>query len=197
MRLLVATVALLLIAVNIASQNIEEPADMKACIEEIRAWGMSEQAKGSIMMVAGNRLGGTSWYYIKDESSGTYGFGMRGNRCNLPNDNPIEAEREKMAYQYKLDREIMRLKEIADSDGSGFVSTTEGREFLNLVQFGHKASFIIEEEKSDIDAIVVGLNQELSGGDETAFRDKLNEYNTLKTLAVKHGIDDLPNVVIE
>lgn len=173
-----------------------DPEDMLECIEQIMAWKMSEQAKMSVAMIAGMRLGGGIWSYHKDESSGIYFNSYTSAKCKSPDSDPAITEREDNEYRYRLDGEILRLRDLADFDGSGFVSTDEGMRFRQLVEFGCKAAHIAVEEKGDLAAIRLGLSVELGGSEEGAFENKVKEYNELRLEAEKAGISGFPSIVL-
>jgi hypothetical protein len=148
-------------------------------------------------MIAGMRCGGSNWIYEQDAATGAYWSSFVGSRCKSPIQDSVQAETEEMEYRYKLEKEILGLKSLADTDNSGFVSTAEGFEFRSLIEFGYKAAFVAEEEKGDLQAIVVGLQVELRGGDSSILYKKLLQYNALKKEAEKKGISDLPTVAIQ
>ena len=196
-NLLYVAMPLIIIAVNLSAQTTDEPDDMKECIAQIKAWGMSEGAKTSIETIAGMRIGGSNWEFRKDESSGMYWTSFTSNRCDLPSEDPVQAEQEKMKYRYKLDKEISRIKILADFDSSGFINTEEAFKFRRLIEFGYKASFVAREEDGHKEWVCLGLQAELGSNDLKVLDEKINEYAALREKAEKNGIDDLPEIVLE
>ena len=188
---------ILLFGLNLAAQTPDQPADMKECLDKIISLGMSEVAYQCIAHVAGMRIGGSSWLFKKDETSGIYWNSYAGNRCNKPDQDPEQAEREKIAFEYKLDKEISRLKCLADSDGSGFISSDEGYQFRRLMEFGYKAAFVASSEEGDKQKVSLGLKVELGGSDISLLDEKLKEYSALREKAEKNDIADLPEVVLK
>lgn len=196
MRTLMALMLVLALAAGASAQGSGDPKDMAECIEQIRARGMSEGAWGAVAMIAGMRVGGSSMEFGKDESSGIYFTSFTGKRCALPNEDPAEAQRERMQYQYRLDAEISRLKPLADADGSGFVGTEEGMAFRKLCEFGYKASFVAKQENGDREKICRGLQADLGSAELEVFEAKLKEYEALRQQAAGSGITDLPEVAL-
>jgi hypothetical protein len=196
-RIFICGVAVLALAAVAAAQDRQDPKDLAECVEQIRARGMSEVAYSHLGTVAGMRVGGSSWAFKKDETSGAYWTSYTSNRCRLPNEDPAEAERERMQFQYKLDTEVSRLRPLADADGSGFVSTAEGLAFRKLCEFGYKAAFVASEEQGDMERILAGLQIDLGGTDPEALAAKLKEYEELRQRAAQGGVADLPEVALD
>jgi hypothetical protein len=185
-------IALCIVPRAAVSQTEEQPRDLLECIEQIKAWNMSESALMSLRHISGIRLGGAVLSFRKDEQSGAYFPSYSGTQCYSPDRDPEEVRIERERMQYMVDREITRLKPLADSDGSGFVSTSEGAQFRELLEFGYKAARVISAEGRDIERVCRGLQMNAE-----TFRDTLAKYREIRRRAKGLGIEDLPEVAFD
>ena len=142
--------------------------------------------------IAGIRLGGTILSFNKDETSGGYFRSYTGTKCHSPDRNPEDVRLERERYKYQVEGEILKLRPLADLDGSGFVGSDEGSRFRNLVEFGYWASHVIEAEEGDIDHVCKGLMMSRDSFDET-----LDDYRELMAKAKKLGTEDLPQLDLD
>lgn len=134
-----AFLALALLATGSAFAGEEMPADLKAYIEEIKAAGMTEQAAGAIRMVAAIETGSTVLQIETDEKGKVSSHQYTAALCPRPGmseEARAELRKQMDAMNAKVKSEMERLKPLADTDGSGFVSTEEGGRFRNLYEFG-------------------------------------------------------------
>lgn len=182
-------IAICILPISALSQTESQPQDYIECINQIKAWKMSEYARMNIVTIAGIRLGGSILSFRKDEYSGAYLNSYSSTKCYSPDRDPEEVKREKEQYQYQVDREVVMLMPLADFDDSGFVSTSEGSEFRNQVEFGYKAAYVISAEEGKIERTCQGLMMT-----EETFREMLEKYKNLLARAKKLGIIDLPEV---
>ena len=134
-----AFLALILLATGSAFAGEEMPADLKAYIEEIKAAGMTEDAAGSIRMVAAIETGSTILEIKTDDKGKVSGHHYTTALCPKPGmseEARAELRRQMDAMQAKVKSEMERLKPLADRDGSGFVSSEEGARFRDLYEMG-------------------------------------------------------------
>ena len=190
-------ICLLIIAITIVpsfvfSQTETQPTDLIECINQIKAWNMSESARGSLGQIARIRLGGSILSFQKDENSGAYFNSYSGTMCYSPDRNPEEIRLEREQFQYKVDGEIIKLRPLADFNDSGFVSTSEGSQFRSLIEFGYKAAYVNSAEDGDIGRICQGLMM-----NEGTFNEMLEKYNDFLIRAKNLGVEDLPEVTID
>ncbi len=149
--------ALLLLTATATSPAPPMPADLAAYVEEIRAAGMTGEARSSLLAVSTAISGENTITFPKDAASGQYGNHYRSNGVYH---RPSAEELARMR-QIAADRERLvtpRLRALADRDGSGFVSTREGSEFRRMFEFGLKAAFIISAENPSLERLCTLLN---------------------------------------
>jgi hypothetical protein len=180
---------MMVLADSAASQPEEPRSDLIEYIDQIKAWGMTEAARASIGMIADYRIGGATLSFHKDEKTGEYFIAIRGTKCFSPDRDPEQVERERERHEYQRDCEIIKLRPLADADGSGFVTTSEGKRFRSLVEFGYKAAHVISMEGADTEGCLQGLMMS-----EDEFREILAKYGELSIRAEKAGIEGFPEV---
>lgn len=185
-------VAMCIVAAPALTQTETPPKDQIECIDQIKAWKMSENARQSISTIAGIRLGVTILGFNKDETSGAYFKSYTGTKCYSPDRNPEDVKLEREQYKYQVEEEILELRPLADFDGSGFVGTDEGSRFRNLIEFGYWASHVIEGEEGDIDRVCKGLMMS-----RETFDENLGDYKELRIKAKELGIEDLPELDLD
>ena len=148
---------LLLTATATSPATSAMPADLAAYVEEIRAAGMTGEAKSSLLTVSTAISGENTITFPKDAASGQYGNHYRSNGVyHKPSADELARMR-----QVAADRERLitpRLRALADRDGSGFVSTREGSEFRRMFEFGLKAAFILSVENPGLERLCTLLN---------------------------------------
>ena len=123
-----------------------DPLDFQAYVAEVRKAGMTESAKDDLSMVASIRTGGTLLTFQKDKMTGSCDFSYTGTACPVPGADPEAVRQRQTELQHRVERDSEILRKHADVDRSGFVSTAEGREFRNLIEFGYLAAHIVESE---------------------------------------------------
>jgi hypothetical protein len=174
----------LILSLSLPAQEDGMPADLAAYMQEIRDSGMTEDARGAISMVAGILVGETTLSFPKDEKSGQYGNSYSSAFCLKPGLPQSEIARIRQEAAQKKAPVIARLKVIADSDCSGFVSSKEGRELRSVVEFGLKLAFLLKNEGPDVAKL-----QKLLHISPEAFSAKVTAY-----CRVVAQLSDLPSV---
>ena len=190
-RSFVVTTALVLISLSAHSVFAGDGADLTAYIETIRASGMSEMAQSQVGTVAGIVAGTTILFFQPDPESGRYWPGLMSTNCPNPNADAPELTRWKSLKKDESAEVLQQLKPFADADGSGFVTTQEGGDFRNLLEFGYLAAQVIRDEAASVQAIA-----RASGKDVTATEASLREYVALSKRITQVGVAGLPEVVI-
>ena len=148
------------------------PPDLREYLDEVRAEGMTEDARGSLYSVASIKTGGTVLMFPKDEVTGSYGMSFRSTRCPAPGVDPEEWQAVMKEEQAKIEAEMAVLKPIADTDRSGFVSSAEGWRLRSAMELGAQAAFIFEDVGHDRDKLLQAMN--LS---EEQLQKRLTEYH--------------------
>jgi hypothetical protein len=159
-----------LLAVPLAA-HAGESSDLDTYLQEIRASGMSESAAGAVRFVVLLRLGQMVLTYEWDETAGRYWPSYQSTNCPLPGADPEETAAWEEEQELARVADLAGVKGYADADGSGFVSTAEGRDFRYLIEYGYLAAQLLEEGKTSIQELAVA-----SGLSEPAARSRLDAY---------------------
>ena len=167
-----------------AQTQAEDSKELKAYIENIRKWRMSERARGSLRSLAGVLTENTIMTFPQDEATGIYYKSYRNTSCMNPNMDPDELKRMKEEYELKIGPIVLKLQPLADTDNSGFVTTEEGAHFRNLVEFGYQATYVASKEDPDSKYFLIGMNM-----DKDRFKERISEYKELVQEARTRGID--------
>jgi hypothetical protein len=88
--------------------------------------------------------------------------------------------------------DLLALQRFADLDGSGFVTTEEGRAFQSLVEFGYLASQLSENESVTVEMLAAASGKAVDGAQK-----RLREYLALVGRLHAAGLDGLPSVAVE
>jgi hypothetical protein len=120
--------------------------ELAGYLEKIRASGMSEGAESSVRMVASIRVGQTLLTFDKEAETGRYDRLYRSGSCPLPGATPAQLEAWKKRTLEGTQKELARLKPLADLDRSGFVTTEEGAQFRRIFEFGVETAYICQHE---------------------------------------------------
>ncbi|MFL6264295.1 MAG: hypothetical protein ACJ76Y_31800 [Thermoanaerobaculia bacterium] len=153
-------------------------------LEKIRASGMSESAESSIRTVASIRVRQTLLMFDKEAETGRYDRVYRSGSCPLPGATPEQLEVWKKRTLEGTQKELNRLKPLADLDRSGFVTTEEGARFRNIFEFGVEAAYICQHEPCTPASISHALGIAMP-----VFSDLLSSYQDLRRRALKFRID--------
>ena len=164
----------------------DEPADLTAYIEEIRAAGITEAADSQLRTVANAVCGYSTIAYTKDPESGSYWTSINSNVCYDPSLERSEEEWAALRAEEtaRLDAVLVKLLPMADTDGSGFVSTDEGNAFRNLNEFGWKYPVVLEGEDGDVAAMAAAFHL-----DPEALAARLDEYDAYAARATAAGLE--------
>jgi hypothetical protein len=190
MRNAVFAMMCLLLAVGI-SQAQGEKSDLEEYIETIRAWGMTETGRMQIRSVANLCAGATVLEYRKDDASRRYWPSYTSATCPKPDADPPEVERWKSMRMSEADRLVGGLREFADADGSGFVTTEEANDFRYLIEFGYLVAQVARDEGPGIDRVA-----QASGMEPADAQARLDAYQALANRITAAGVAELPQVVL-
>ena len=160
-----------------------DPRDFTEYVAQVRSAGATEYAQGEPTGVAEIILGQSIVDFPKEED-GTYpGTSYTSATCPPPGASEEEQARLEEVAERKQRPVVARLKEIADTDHSGFVSTMEAASLRDVVLFGLKAGHLARKETSD----PARLREFLSVSEEK-FRSSLESYaRLLKSLGAMSG----------
>jgi hypothetical protein len=180
----------MLIPAVLVAQDPRDSDDFTAYVEQIRKWGMTEDARGSIRMIASVEAGTTLLSYQKDDSSGAYWTRYTSTSCPKPDMSETERQELRDELEARIAPLMEKLRPVADMDNSGFVTTEEGAQFRAIVEFGYKASHVLTEEDRDLKKTCAGLSM-----NEDRFREQVKQYKELLVKAWAAGLE-LPDLEI-
>jgi hypothetical protein len=146
----VRVIALVILGLSaLAGEPPAQPPDFLAYVEEIRRAGATEEAKSALRMVAGMLVGDGVIEFPKDPETGLYGRSYRSTTC--PAAGLSKEAREKLVADInaRLEPVFERLKQFADTDHSGFVSTREGWQVRSTFEFGAELAALVPNEGRD------------------------------------------------
>jgi hypothetical protein len=112
-------------------------ADFRALAAEVQGSGMSENARRYLLGLAALADGTAQWIPRKAPESGLY--------------TSMEyrvIDRDAARRNARAEPRLPELRRLADFDGSGFVTTAEAARLRNLLLFGKRLAFVVQEEKT-------------------------------------------------
>ncbi len=185
----IAVVAALSGASLVYTNQGDAPPDLTAYIAEIKRDMMSEDARSALRMIARIRVGQTDLKYINRSSGDRYSPSYRSTTCPRPGADPDAVAEWHTALDKRVEEEVEHLRAFADSDNSGFVSTTEGMTFRRLVEFGYLIKQVIQVKGRSVEAVgaAAGLPAEEA-------RQQLQEFDELASRMADSGLRPLPDV---
>jgi hypothetical protein len=158
--------------------------ELDTYLQTIREWKMTEDAHGTIQMVAMIRCGYYNLTFTKDSASGTYGKSYASLVCPNPNADPGEVRKQQARVDSTIAVEIEKLRALADANGSGFVTTEEAQHFRTLIEFGLLADHIAKSEAPHGLRLARMLQVAVDLLDE-----RIEEYKELVTKGKQQGVD--------
>ncbi|MHB1048035.1 MAG: hypothetical protein ACYC4P_18695 [Thermoanaerobaculia bacterium] len=186
--MLAVTLALL---AQMASSSPADPPDLLAYIDKVRSAGATEDAQGSIHMVAGIMTGDTVLQFPKDADSGEYGNSYMNSSCVKPGLSSQELAQLRKDAEDRT-RPVMKvLKSVADADASGFISSAEGWGLRQTFEFGAKLAFLVEKEGKDRERLLKLLHVT-----PAEFDSQLAAYSRLVTAFSGTPVRFLPTVPV-
>jgi hypothetical protein len=119
--------------------------DRERYLAERRAAGMSEEAEGALRLIA-NVLAGRDVVTYEKQADGLYLVEYSNTLCVRPGVDAKQVEALRAKSRVAAEAQLEKLKTLADTDRSGFVSTAEGARVQQLVSFAWEATFVAEHE---------------------------------------------------
>lgn len=170
----------------------KDPPDLVSYIEKIRAQGITDSGKSQIMMVVVIRLGQSTLTFDEDAQTGRYAPTFQSATCPVPGADPAETAQWQAELAAARDAEFVALRPLADSDGSGFVSSEEASTFRSVFELGLLAQGVVEKHGYSRAAIC-----RASGLDEATMDSRLSRLDELGKLVAAAGLKPFPVVVRE
>lgn len=165
----------------------EEPADMAACVAAIREQGMSEMAATHIGGIAFIRLGQGSLTFVTMDDSGRYYPSFHSNSCPMPGADPDTLAARQQRAKAACDAERTRLQPLADTDGSGFVSTIEAIQFRVAFEFASLMDQLQLAGDYSMERVLIA-----TGLDAALLESRMRAYAEVRRKAEAAGVIDLP-----
>ena len=150
--------------------------DLEEYLSSIRQNGMSENAAGSLRTVA-SILSGSSTFRAVPTEDGSLGLGARSS----PEENPRRGRQGSDDPRREAEAWTEFLKDQADTDGSGFVSTKEGWELRQRIETALVAA-----------QLRPGSFEELYEAVPVASEADLAAYAAMRAEAVRQGLEGMP-----
>ena len=175
---------LLLIPVTLAAKDPTDTDDFTAYVEQVRKWGMTEQGRSSISVIASIEAGITLLSFQKEDSSGVFWPRYMSASCPKPDMSETELQELRDELEAKIAPLREKMRSVADTNNSGFVTTEEGAEFRAIVEFGYRASHVVNEEGHDMVRICRGL-----GMNERQVRERAKQHKELLVKARAAGLN--------
>lgn len=130
----------------VATGGPRPSADLEHYLRQIRAWGMTESAHDALFMVAGIVNGNTLLSFSRDRATASWGRRYASAACPLPGADSTAVVRAQRELRERNEAVVRWLRESADRDRSGFVTTEEGSAFRGLVELGYFADYLLKRE---------------------------------------------------
>ena len=152
--------------------------DFDEYVASIKRSGMSERAAGDVRMMAGILVGDTT-FSVRPSPDGSMGRSY-GSPAEL---NVGWKESQAVLRARTVQREAWAefLKDQADTDGSGFVSTKEGGALRRRVEAGLVAAQLRPSSSKDLYAAVPDVSAE-----------DFAAYSAMRAEAVRQGLEGMP-----
>jgi hypothetical protein len=173
MRRVVLAVVLLLVVAGTIAWHRQGSSDLERYLDERRAAGMSEGAENALRSIAAIHAKSTVITFER-EADGRYSRSYISAFCARPGMDPKQIAALQESSRKMIAAELKTLKGIADTDGSGFVSTAEGSRLQQLIEFATEATFIAEREGRDPQRVALAMGMPLAKFDQN-----LSDYRTL------------------
>ncbi|HVN76937.1 MAG TPA: hypothetical protein VMT19_11505 [Thermoanaerobaculaceae bacterium] len=143
-------IALLVLAASpLLAEPPAQPPDFLAYMEEVRKAGATEDAQSALRTVAWIMVGDAIIEFPKDPETGGYGHSYRSTSCPAPGLSKEAREKLVADAVARTEPVLKRLREFADTDRSGFVSSREGWEVRLIFEFGAELADLVPKEGTD------------------------------------------------
>ena len=169
----------------------QESADLCEYLDNIQRRGMSETATSHLFGMAAIRLGQSTLTFAPYEQTGRYWPSYQSNTCPVPGTHPDTLAVRQHELTVARDAEMALLRPLADSDGSGFVSTKEAGAFRTVFEFGMLLAQISRDEDFSRTKALLA-----TGLDDETFDQSLAAYNEIRKRATADGIPGFPELAI-
>jgi hypothetical protein len=163
----------------------KDPGDLAQYVAQIRAAGASEIAQSSLQTVAAI-LVGQSLFEVSIEDDGSVGQSYLSTACPPPNASQAQLAVFEEEQDKKAQPVIQRIRRLADSDLSGFVSTAEGLKLRRDFETGFEIAALAKKDGIDAARVRDPLYM-----DDATLRAAIARYQQLVA-----ELDGVPNLTI-
>lgn len=142
--------------VGLTACTSSEPADFHAYAAELRHSGMTEMAASDLQMAASLLLGTRVAVMNQDPATKEWSRGLMSTTCAAP-----AARRD--GDSRELDALVRRLRSIADTDSSGFVSTAEASQLRTSVECAYYIQSLVGQHVTSVPDWMAALSIDKAG----------------------------------
>ena len=175
------------IFILISCSRRKAPEDLTSYINRVKESGISEVGEFQVKAVAYILSGATQLTFRYDSLAGSYLPMYVSTVCPNP-EADTEEEAEKKQIRLNISEKISEeLRQFADMDSSGFVSTEEASRFRSISEFGFLVNQLIGENKNSLNMIAVASRK-----DTATVRRDIEEYLRLARRIRDNGISGIP-----
>lgn len=184
-----ATMTVMMLTLPLGA-SAQEPADLRECLDNIQRRGMSEMATSHITGIAGIRLGQSTLTFAQYDQAGRYWPSYQSNTCPVPGTHPDTLAVRQRELTVAREAEMAILQPLADSDGSGFVSTKEAGTFRTVFEFGVLMTQLSQEADFSREKALLA-----TGLDDETFDQRLAAYDEVRRKATTANVPGFPELV--
>ena len=157
--------------------------------EEANRYRMSEVALSRLTQIAELQTGVTVLSYQKDDATAKYHPSYSSSVCPMPGATRLQALF--AAGKRDIEPELLRLRDVADCDNTGFVSSDEAKLFAEMVEFGVRLDYFATNvgDSADRLARVMGMRTE-------ELRSRVRKYADFVAAAKQRAVVFVPAPVL-
>jgi len=148
---------------------------------------MSERAFTILLTLADVRCGDALLICEGDASAHAYKVVYTDASCPAPGANPDSLRLIHLQRMKQHDSELEALKDVADADHSGFISTEEAMSLQTLIEFGCKFPTVVQCERSDTALVRYAMHM-----NRVELRQTIEDYRDLSSRLASKGLSPLP-----
>ena len=162
--------------------------ELEEYIDHVREVRMSATAEMQVRSTAALLLGYTVLTYKHDEASGQYWPTFTSQTCPSPEADPELIASEQEARSARMAGLLLELHNLADLDGSGFVTDLEGSTFRRQVESGFLAVQLATDGPLTLEHVAAAL-----GVSQAVANERLENYAIMYPRFVELGVtSELP-----
>lgn len=149
--------------------------------EEASRYRMTEAAFETLVGIAELQTGVTVLRYRKENEDAQYHPVYESTVCPVPGATRLQALF--AAGRADIEPELLRLRTVADSDNSGFVSNAEASLLFLLVEFGLRLNYLAEKEGNSVARLAPAMGMRAED-----LRTRVREYSDFVDAARQQAV---------